>query len=427
MIRCALGQKNNIKKRGFTIIELLVVIVIIGILALICWIAYNGITKQAVKATVQSDASSLSNLLANANTEYGSYPSSIDESQQCVESDTVMCFDPSPDNHVEIFDDGNELRSYCLINQHYDDLGVCVNDIIDDPTQKPIEQPSSCPTGFIPVPGSVTYFQGGFCVMKYEARKSSETVPVSNYNSETFVNVSQAEAEEYSKNVVGCDNCHLISESEWLTIAQNVMSVNSNWTDNEVGGGQMFYGINSLIGSNGGQPFSPDIDASLDDNDIKYYLGDANALPATLQRRTLKLSNSQTIWDFSGLFGEWTSGKSLKQALPGIAGSDSDSVNKFVNYDQITVNENNFISIFPSYADLNNIDDSDSIIKSIGGILVHTSIDGEYGFVRGNTYQVGLTFNDTSNDRLKAGVLGLSFEPVELQSNAIGFRVAMTP
>ena len=43
------------RKAGFTIVELLIVIVIIGILAAITIVAYNGIQQRAQAATVQSD------------------------------------------------------------------------------------------------------------------------------------------------------------------------------------------------------------------------------------------------------------------------------------------------------------------------------------------------------------------------------------
>jgi prepilin-type N-terminal cleavage/methylation domain-containing protein len=48
-------MKTITVKRGFTIVELLIVIVVIGILAAITIVAYNGIQNRAVETAVLSD------------------------------------------------------------------------------------------------------------------------------------------------------------------------------------------------------------------------------------------------------------------------------------------------------------------------------------------------------------------------------------
>jgi prepilin-type N-terminal cleavage/methylation domain-containing protein len=64
---------------AFTIIELLVVIVIIGILATITIVAYNGIAQKATIASLQSDLSGASSQLKLYQVDNGAYPNSISD------------------------------------------------------------------------------------------------------------------------------------------------------------------------------------------------------------------------------------------------------------------------------------------------------------------------------------------------------------
>lgn len=70
---------SNIKKlqseRGFTIVELLIVIVVIGILAAIVIVAYTGVTRNANNNKIKSNASSIQKVAETINANSGSYPS----------------------------------------------------------------------------------------------------------------------------------------------------------------------------------------------------------------------------------------------------------------------------------------------------------------------------------------------------------------
>jgi len=59
---------------GFTIVELIVVIVVIGILAAISLVSYNGITSKAINASLQSDLTNTSTKLKIYSIKYGNYP-----------------------------------------------------------------------------------------------------------------------------------------------------------------------------------------------------------------------------------------------------------------------------------------------------------------------------------------------------------------
>jgi len=68
------------KQHGFTIVELLVVIVVIGILAAITIVSYTGVSKKAVIASIQSDLSNASKKLEMYKVEHGSYPNTLTDS-----------------------------------------------------------------------------------------------------------------------------------------------------------------------------------------------------------------------------------------------------------------------------------------------------------------------------------------------------------
>ncbi len=81
MISRILVNKNKLSysktSSAFTIVELIVVIVIIGILAAITIVSYTGITQRAVVSSLQSDLTNASQQLKMYNQLYGSYPTAV--------------------------------------------------------------------------------------------------------------------------------------------------------------------------------------------------------------------------------------------------------------------------------------------------------------------------------------------------------------
>ncbi len=71
-------SKPLVKQTGFTIVELLIVIVIIGILATVTTVGYVGINKKAIGASLQSDLKGASNQLKLYQIDNITYPASLD-------------------------------------------------------------------------------------------------------------------------------------------------------------------------------------------------------------------------------------------------------------------------------------------------------------------------------------------------------------
>lgn len=64
--------------KGFTIVELLIVIVVVGILAAIVIVAYNGVQNRANDAAVQSDLNNMAKAMQSYDVLNGAYPDITD-------------------------------------------------------------------------------------------------------------------------------------------------------------------------------------------------------------------------------------------------------------------------------------------------------------------------------------------------------------
>jgi len=90
--------RQQTKKNGFTIVELLIVIVIIGILAAVTIVAYNGMTQRANEASLASDLNGASMLLATYRIDNGAYPTSNDCTSGLSPAPPKICLHVSGSN-----------------------------------------------------------------------------------------------------------------------------------------------------------------------------------------------------------------------------------------------------------------------------------------------------------------------------------------
>lgn len=381
---------------GFTIVELLVVIVIIGILASITIVSYNGVASRAKVAAIKSDLVNNAKKIQLYYAEYGTYPTAFNgkcpsaptaDTKYCLQSNSTVSYTGGATNFaLSLTDDAN--NAYQITEKGTAAL--------------------ACPTGFIIVPGSSTYNTTDFCVMKYEA-KDGGGIAASLPQGSPVTNVDHPTAVTESTRV--CTGCHLISEAEWMTIAQNVLSVASNWSGGAVGNGYIYRG-NSDGGTNYPLP------ASANDSDGYYETGN-NSGSGPQQKRTLTLSNGEIIWDFAGNAWEWTSymtdGVTAHQAgMPsdsvGIGGYAIREWTALTTVGTLPVNQS------PSGTGLSG---STAWNSSYGIGTVDSNANGteQISFFRGGYY-------DSDNQQAKSGVLSLDLYTPDFKQSHLGFRVA---
>jgi len=102
--------KSMSKQTGFTIVELLVVIVVIGILAAITIVSYAGITNRATIASIQSDLTSASTLLKMDQITTESFPTTL----ALANSGKGITPSQTMDSVIYIPDNTSNPKTFCL-------------------------------------------------------------------------------------------------------------------------------------------------------------------------------------------------------------------------------------------------------------------------------------------------------------------------
>lgn len=360
----------------FTIVELLIVIVVIAILAAISIVAYTGIQNRAAISVLQSDLRNAAAQLGTKQVEDGSYPNPSLPSDVSGSSGTTFYYTSDGTSYcLTAVSSRSAVSAYHVSSASPVSEGSCSG----HPSGGGGGVTLNCPTGFISVPGSSHYGTGDFCVMQYEA-KNVGGIATSQANGTPWVSISQTNAIAQSANA--CDGCALITEAQWMTIATNVLSVDSNWSGGSVGSGTFPRGNSNSS-------------AALDGS------GDLSGV----NKRTLTLTNGEIIWDFAGNVWEWTQG-TIMGGQPGLSGESNftwkDYNNGSLQWNSLPSSSRPTGTLYPRSA-------------GVGGLSSNTGDSSARAFHRGGSWS-------NSSD---AGVLSviLSAAPPDAYTS-IGFRVA---
>jgi general secretion pathway protein G len=96
-----LTMARHLKQSGFTIVELLIVIVVIGILAAISIVAYNGVQQRARTSAASADLSNNGKRMMAGSAFNGQYPTTIDANSNV-------------DYKINLTQGNYNLASYCV-------------------------------------------------------------------------------------------------------------------------------------------------------------------------------------------------------------------------------------------------------------------------------------------------------------------------
>ena len=102
------------KRHGFTIVELLIVIVIIAILAAITIVAYNGIQSRANNAAVAGDATAIAKKFEIFKIDNGHYPASTADLNAVGMKLSQSAYDTTLNNIYYYYDSNTDIYAFGL-------------------------------------------------------------------------------------------------------------------------------------------------------------------------------------------------------------------------------------------------------------------------------------------------------------------------
>ena len=157
-----------------------------------------------------------------------------------------------------------------------------------------------CPNEmYLPIEGNAEFETSAFCIMRTEAKKDANLLPVSTYENKPWANVDAVYAKMLCRSIeIEHGSCDLISNPQWMTVAREIEANPLNWQTGEVGGGLL---------NRGHSNYRPNMSTSIEDP-TNYWDQDTDESgqgAVWAYRRVHFLKNGEAIWDFAGSVYEW--------------------------------------------------------------------------------------------------------------------------
>ncbi|GMX59543.1 MAG: hypothetical protein MNSN_05440 [Minisyncoccus archaeiphilus] len=356
-----MNPKEPESSSAFTLIELLVVIAIIGILAGIIIVAMGGAQGSANDARRKADLNQLAKavMIYKVNNPEVSLPTTpctigggTTPCDSAIFGTANVLKDPNGSFYSFSSSDGNDymLLSTLSTGDYYSfdsstgtysqsgtnpsaSNGVCGTSAGEEHSSTPTT--NLCSTGTasivsgdgVPYTWTCTGLNGGttasceatktgwintglgFYVMKYEA-KNVGGIATSTTSGTPWVSISQ------TSSISACSSLgsgyHLITNTEWTSLARHLASQPSNWSTGTVGSGVLSrgYSASTTYASDGFQntAVAPTTGSSSDECNTGVDQVGSCVLPSNFSlKRTHNLANGKTIWDLAGNVWEWNS------------------------------------------------------------------------------------------------------------------------
>lgn len=126
--------KKSRYQPGFTIVELLVVIVVIGILAAITVVAFNGVTGRATEAAILSDLRNGATQIGIAQVDTGQYPANLDALELSTSAGNTYDYTGGGDEYCLTFANANAGLSYYTSSENPTfQAGLCPGHTLPSP------------------------------------------------------------------------------------------------------------------------------------------------------------------------------------------------------------------------------------------------------------------------------------------------------